>query len=390
MGFKDAFSEEEEKELEIGPEAWQRYIDSRVPDGFYYEYIGNGGYQLVSESQGLKFKFNIKIPEDLKAVNLESGEDLQKLIHRSQRKFEVEVKDIIAGERSIAIEELVQTFSDDIQHKYDKVYLLPRPFSSPTRISVKFNDTTYYFSFQQMAYPSLTKVIFESEENNIIHIKLIIDEKAEKINISLTYNFLKTNSLQEIYKNKDMISNFSTGNIKIFGQYIEFPGEEEQKAIQENLNFYIKLYEIEKEFNVNFNLKYPISAIDVINLEKIYCSFIEEQYYYFSGEIDSCELTATKETDVNSVENNKTGMTILGHNPVNMTIFEQSFNFFEQFVFKEAYYNNDRTDKIEEGSKLGFQIDSDKIAYKKLFNEIPERIDFDKILSELGNAKLIN
>ncbi|MDN6571849.1 MAG: abortive infection system toxin AbiGii family protein, partial [Staphylococcus equorum] len=175
MGFKDAFSEEEEKELEIGPEAWQRYIDSRVPNGFYYEYIGNGGYQLVSESQGLKFKFNIKIPEDLKAVNLESGEDLQKLIHRSQRKFEVEVKDIIAGERSIAIEELVQTFGDDIQHKYDKVYLLPRPFSSPTRISVKFNDTTYYFSFQQMAYPSLTKVIFESEENNIIHIKLIID-----------------------------------------------------------------------------------------------------------------------------------------------------------------------------------------------------------------------
>lgn len=390
MNFEDAFSEENEKEINVGPKAWQKYINSMAPDGFYYEYMGNGGYQLVSEKQNLKFKFNVKIPEDLKNINLKSGKDLQKLIYRSQRKFEVEVKDIIAGERSIDIEELVKTFSNNVQHEHDKVYLLPRPFNSPTRIPVKFNEETYYFSFQQMAYPSLTKVILESEENNIIHIKLIIDEKIEKMSISLTYNFLKTNSLQEIYKNKDMISNFSTGNIKIFGQYIEFPGEEEQKAIQENLNFYIKLYEIEKMFNVNFNLRYPISTIDIINLEKIYCSFIEEQYYYFSGEIDSCELTATKETDVNSVENNETGMTILGHNPVNITIFEQSFNLFEQFVFKEAYYNNDRGDKIEEGSKLGFQIASDKIAYKKLFKEIPEYIDFDEILSELKNAKVIS
>lgn len=390
MNFEDAFSEENEKEINVGPKAWQKYINSMAPDGFYYEYMGNGGYQLVSEKQNLKFKFNVKIPEDLKNINLKSGKDLQKLIYRSQRKFEVEVKDIIAGERSIDIEELVKTFSNNVQHEHDKVYLLPNPLRPPIRIPVEFNGETYYFSFKQMAYPSLTKVIFESDENNVIHIKLVIDEETEKMNISLTYNFLKANSLQGIYENKDVISNFSIGNIKIFGQYIEFPDKEEQKAIQENLSFYIKLYEIEKEFNVNFNLKYPISTIDIINLEKIYCSFIEGQYYYFSGEIGSCELTATKETDVNSVENNETGMTILGHNSVNITILEQSFNFFEQFIFKEAYYNNERGDKIEEGSKLSFQVASDKIAYKKLFNEIPKRIDFDEILTELGTAKLIN
>ncbi|HAP4441340.1 TPA: hypothetical protein IUW07_002658, partial [Enterococcus faecalis] len=252
MGFREAFAEENEKELNLGPESWQKYINENAPEGTHYEYNGNT-YQLVPDDNelGINFKVKVILPDELKDIKIKNANDFQTLIYRYQKPIEMQMPEVKIGEKSIEVNQLVKSFGTEIIHEQNKYFMIPRKFSPPFKVPLYFNGVMYEFEIEQKPYPSLEKVVFESTEDDIFYLKLTANKTKQKMEISLTYNFMKAKSLKYLYEKKEMLLNFATGKIDIFGSPADLFSDEELKDVNKILGFYMKLYEIESKLNAS-------------------------------------------------------------------------------------------------------------------------------------------
>ncbi|UJQ88627.1 abortive infection system toxin AbiGii family protein [Enterococcus faecalis] len=249
MGFKEAFEEENEIELSVGPKSWQIYINKIAPKNTHYEYDKNSQqYMLVPNNteEKVSFKLKLKLPKELKNIKIEHPNDLNTLLYRYQKPVEISISEANIGESSIEPHNLMKAFGQEIKEQNKKYYLIPEKFGEAEKIPVKFNNVTYDFWIEQKPYPSLEKVIFESNTDDIFFLKLIMNQTTQKLNISLTYNFKKSNSLDELYRNHKKLKNFASGRIEIFGSELDLFDQSELKNIQNMIDFYTKLYEVQE------------------------------------------------------------------------------------------------------------------------------------------------
>lgn len=393
MGFREAFAEENEKELNLGPESWQKYINENAPEGTHYEYNGNT-YQLVPDDNelGINFKVKVILPDELKDIKIKNANDFQTLIYRYQKPIEMQMPEVKIGERSIEVNQLVKSFGTEIIHEQNKYFMIPRKFSPPFKVPLYFNGEMYEFEIEQKPYPSLEKVVFESTEDDIFYLKLTANKTKQKMEISLTYNFMKAKSLKYLYEKKEMLLNFATGKIDIFGSPADLFSDEELKDVNKILGFYMKLYEIESKLNaspyntnINFDITKTITYLDVVNLQKVYASIVLDKYYYENKKIDKYWVTANESTRENIFKDDKFAM--LGYTQPEIVLLNERIDLIEQFVYKTSKYIHDHEkDSIGKGDRLEFEILGDKIAYKKMMLEVQENPNMTDIVSELNEA----
>lgn len=390
MGFKDAFSEENEKELEVGPKAWQKHINAEAPENTHYVHIGNSQYQLVPDKGELEFQTKVSVPEDLKHIDIKDANDFHKLIYRAQRELEIDVSDIKANQKSITIDQLIVGFNKEIMHEHDKFFIIPKPFNPPVTLTFKMNGNEYSFKFQQVPYPSLTKVIFESIDSGILYFKFTFHEDTEKTDIQLNYNFSIAKNLDYFYENKQMIKDFATGKIDIFKKSVNIFNEDVQIEINKILNFFLKLYTIKDFFHGKFNIEENISTLDAFNLQRMYYSFIENKYYFDNEKVSKYKMVSTSYFDLpeNLQENQKFAM--IGYTTEKITILGQSLELIEQFTFKVASYAMENNKKFKKGDSIHFNVEGDQIIYKKLMKNAPDIINFNDIAKELNNSIAID
>ncbi|EGO7854725.1 hypothetical protein KUB91_001329 [Enterococcus faecalis] len=393
MGFREAFAEENEKELNLGPESWQKYINENAPEGTHYKYNGNT-YQLVPDDNelGINFKVKVILPDELKDIKIKNANDFQTLIYRYQKPIEMQMPEVKIGEKSIEVNQLVKSFGTEIIHEQNKYFMIPRKFSPPFKVPLYFNGVMYEFEIEQKPYPSLEKVVFESTEDDIFYLKLTANKTKQKMEISLTYNFMKAKSLKYLYEKKEMLLNFATGKIDIFGSPADLFSDEELKDVNKILGFYMKLYEIESKLNaspyntnINFDITKTITYLDVVNLQKVYASIVLDKYYYENEKIDKYWVTANESTRENIFKDDKFAM--LGYTQPEIVLLNERIDLIEQFVYKTSKYIHDHEkDSIGKGDRLEFEILGDKIAYKKMMLEVQENPNMTDIVSELNEA----
>ncbi|WP_457923462.1 abortive infection system toxin AbiGii family protein [Enterococcus faecalis] len=393
MGFREAFAEENEKELNLGPESWQKYINENAPEGTHYEYNGNT-YQLVPDDNelGINFKVKVILPDELKDIKIKNANDFQTLIYRYQKPIEMQMPEVKIGEKSIEVNQLVKSFGTEIIHEQNKYFMIPRKFSPPFKVPLYFNGVMYEFEIEQKPYPSLEKVVFESTEDDIFYLKLTANKTKQKMEISLIYNFMKAKSLKYLYEKKEMLLNFATGKIDIFGSPADLFSDEELKDVNKILGFYMKLYEIESKLNaspyntnINFDITKTITYLDVVNLQKVYASIVLDKYYYENEKIDKYWVTANESTRENIFKDDKFAM--LGYTQPEIVLLNERIDLIEQFVYKTSKYIHDHEkDSIGKGDRLEFEILGDKIAYKKMMLEVQENPNMTDIVSELNEA----
>ncbi|EJC3751390.1 hypothetical protein MYY12_002398, partial [Enterococcus faecalis] len=290
------------------------------------------------------------------------------------------------------VNQLVKSFGTEIIHEQNKYFMIPRKFSPPFKVPLYFNGVMYEFEIEQKPYPSLEKVVFESTEDDIFYLKLTANKTKQKMEISLTYNFMKAKSLKYLYEKKEMLLNFATGKIDIFGSPADLFSDEELKDVNKILGFYMKLYEIESKLNaspyntnINFDITKTITYLDVVNLQKVYASIVLDKYYYENEKIDKYWVTANESTRENIFKDDKFAM--LGYTQPEIVLLNERIDLIEQFVYKTSKYIHDHEkDSIGKGDRLEFEILGDKIAYKKMMLEVQENPNMTDIVSELNEA----
>ncbi len=385
MKFKEAFAENEN--TITAPQSWEKYINLTAPEGSYYIKLDNSQYHLVSKDGTVQMKSNITLPEDLKHIEISSPEDFNKLLYNTQRTIEISRPSYLINDQEVEVTTVVKVFGEDIKHEKSKYYLIPRPFNPPFRLPFKFNEHEYSLLMEQIPYPSVKEVVFESIQDNIFHLKINVVEIYDKINISFTYNFSEAKSLSNIIEYEEMISDYAIGPVEIFGNKIEKTNVKEKENLLNVLEFYKKLYAISRFFDLDFDISQSIMQGDFITLQKIYYSFIENNYYYSEETVDDITLNF-ENNDNSSIEEMKlNNIAIMGYNKVSISLLNQEFNFTEQFVFKKSEFKNERS--TEHGSAVTLNILDNKIQYKRLFIDVDPPSDFNDLIPKLDDAKAI-
>lgn len=398
MGFKEAFEEENEIELSVGPKSWQIYINKNAPKNTHYEYDKNSQqYMLVPNNteEKVSFKLKLKLPKELKNIKIEHPNDLNTLLYRYQKPVEISISEANIGESSIEPHNLTKAFGQEIKEQNKKYYLIPEKFGKAVKIPVKFNNVKYDFWIEQKPYPSLEKVIFESNTDDIFFLKLIMNQTTQKLNISLTYNFKKSNSLDELYKNQKKLKNFASGKIEIFGIEPDLFDQSELENIQNMIDFYTKLYEVQESINnskkentIKFDISQSITNSDIINLERLYVSLILGKYYFYPEKSRLFSLTLTEDIKNKIDKTNKFAM--LGYTQVDIHLLNENIEMIEQFVFKEvSSIAGAPNENPSDTSKLDFNIEGDQFTYRKLLFDDVQNDDMGVIISELEHAQKI-
>ncbi|NSV71873.1 hypothetical protein HRH46_14230 [Enterococcus faecalis] len=398
MGFKEAFEEENEIELSVGPKSWQIYINKIAPKNTHYEYDKNSQqYMLVPNNteEKVSFKLKLKLPKELKNIKIEHPNDLNTLLYRYQKPVEISISEANIGESSIEPHNLMKAFGQEIKEQNKKYYLIPEKFGEAEKIPVKFNNVTYDFWIEQKPYPSLEKVIFESNTDDIFFLKLIMNQTTQKLNISLTYNFKKSNSLDELYRNHKKLKNFASGRIEIFGSELDLFDQSELKNIQNMIDFYTKLYEVQefinnskKENTIKFDITQSVTNSDIINLKRLYISLILDKYYFYPEKSRLFSLTLTEDIKNKIDKTNKFAM--LGYTQVDIHLLNENIEMIEQFVFKEvSSIPSAPNENTSDTSKLDFNIEGDQFTYRKLLFDDVQNDDMGVIISELEYAQKI-
>jgi hypothetical protein len=382
VSFKNAFKENSNL-LNVGSKAWQKYINSKAPQGMYYQFDGDSNYYLKPKgNSSLKMKAKIILPDELKDIKVNNAEEFSQLIYRSQKVIEIQNPRFSNEGTPIAIEQLQKSFNSKIESKSGKFFIIPEPFNDPFNIPIKINDIEYFFEIKQVPFPSLREVRFESSKDGMIFIKIAYKEEENQLNFSLTYNLKKAESITEIYAKKRLLEGLAEGHVKIFERDAKVLTEDESSALKNLIFFYSKLYEIEQVLDIQFNPKENIRTEDVLNVYKLHISFVENKYYYDNTKHDTFEITLKEEADFSSEED----LAMLGYNEVTVSILDQTIQMAEQFVFKCTEPSEENKKKNEKGEAIRFHVKDDNIRYNKLFNEIPDAPDMNKISEKLMNA----
>ncbi|MCI1171889.1 abortive infection system toxin AbiGii family protein [Enterococcus faecalis] len=387
MSFKAAFKEKENL-LNVGSEAWKRYINFEAPEGMHYEFDGGSDYLLKSnDGSSLEMNVKIKIPEDLKKAGVRNANDLTKLLYRTQREVEIEVPQFSHKGNPITFSQLKKSFNPNIKEKNGKFYVVPKPFKEPFEIPITINDRQYKFKVKQVPFPSLEEEKYESIEDGIFFITINYNEETSKMHFSLTYNLKKAKSIEEIIENKNLLQDLAEGNVEIVGNKTEILTKEQSTALESLINFYSKLSDIEKELSIQFNPKEIITMEDVLNTDKAHISLVEDKYYYNDKcSQDTFEITLKDEIDLSSWKNTA----MIGYNEVTVTILDQSIQMAEQFVLKCTEPEDSYKKLNKKGESIKFKVKEDKTQYNKLFLDIPDNPDMNEISTKLENAINLN
>ncbi|MHC5278724.1 abortive infection system toxin AbiGii family protein [Listeria kieliensis] len=389
MKFSKAFEQPKQDGNVIAPAEYLELLNSDAPLGTHFESEdGIRFYMVDNNSSETKIKFKIVLPESLKGIKIRSSEDISTLLYRAQQTIEIqEVRHVIGG-HELDPDEVFKIFGDKIDSKNSKYYLQPKKSPSiPVPISVWLDQNEYKFIIKHHPYPSLEEMIFESVNEDVLNLRLVFNTITKKVKITFTYNFNKAISLDSILEQKEKLLDYSTGRVKIFGQsFIIESSDESSRGINRLLDFYEKLDKLAKMKDIEFDIKQTIMNSDYVNLSKIYFSMFENQFYFLSSDKEINEVSVDSKEDMprDLLENE---IAITGFNLEKLSVLNQVFDVFEQFVFKKVKYSG-----VKNKAGYKFNVLADKIKYQKLHldNEPGEEVDFNAMMEDLDVAKEIS
>ena len=320
--FEKAFSEDEIEEhvskkiieslSDKLPKEIIESLSDKLPEGFEYRAGTGGSCGIVPKSSELSFGFKVEVPDDLfENFKPSNTEELMEFMYRTQRNFKV----VTDKEGCISINGVKFKIEDIVKFPLENItagkewFIRPRPLEPPFKVPIIGpNSVIKSILIQRQPYPDMHKSYFKSVDKNVFEISYLIDEKNSTIKFKVHINIQEFNSVKEILDGFELYKRLIQGK-ETFAGYDISKGVIEDKIIEKtvgkNVEFWDKVYKLELKFGVKFSLDLPIIKKDVILVEKLYRSFIEEKPYKIYVDIEEFTLDNKGELDKKKIMNEK-------------------------------------------------------------------------------------
>lgn len=282
--FKDTFIRKPQY-ISEPPKAVMDAISKDLPDGFKYVYESEGFCRLDAP-EGFNIESGtIHLTEEEKSIlpNNPSFEQIKQYSYNSQTDLVIAPdKDgcfKINGVR-IKAQDIVKAPLKDLTFENMCMYMKPSPFPKPFEITFSGNGYDKTLHMQRTPHKSLCTQRFESIEKAPISVVYYVDVKVNKFTITFSLHTEGATTAFEVLSAYEIYNAFMDGNGKIGGtQFSESIPSLEKKVSQETIDFWKKLYKLEKVFGISFDIKNGITVGDARCIEEIYRCIVEKKPY---------------------------------------------------------------------------------------------------------------
>ena len=267
--FDSVFSKNN-KEVKA-PTALRKKLNLSAPRGYSYELMEGTKDMYVLRSkksrQENSFQVRIKFPLEFEGMTIHSIDELVEAMYRTQKVFK--------------LDESLQENPSTIIHLGSTG--ITKQIIGPTEtfpvldpVEVEVGEKKILVPVKRVPHPSLTEIKIISCRNQLIDLEIILNEESNhmKLVAKLNYDILMT--LDDYFKNLDVICSFFTLGIKIFNKIL-VPDDNQIEVFKHNHIFFEALREIEKIFSVTFDFPHKINDDDVYFTKILFESFINNR-----------------------------------------------------------------------------------------------------------------
>lgn len=309
INFEKAFFNENNSN-QVPKEVIQVLTD-KLPEGFTYDILENGVLALKPTTEGIKIDglkidttdpvFEGFVPKDIT--------EAVEYLYRSQKSLKIKLNDedelLINGEPFNMSKVIMHPLVENIKGKHE-ILIMPAPFEPPFELELETEGTTQKFTVQRSPLADMYKMKFESIDDGSFKISYIIDEKRKSFKFNFKIQFDKIISTLDMLNALKLYYGCLTNNFKINGHKLNTKkfNKEEAQSVLKNIAIWGKIEELERELNVKFNPDIGLEQEDVLIIEKLYRSFIENKAFK--------EFISLNDFSMNKVESNEQLQEILG------------------------------------------------------------------------------
>lgn len=282
--FKETFIKKPQYKSEP-PKAVLDAISKDLPIGFEYVYA-NEGLCYLSAPDGFNIESGIiHLPDEARGILPESPtfDQIKEYLYNSQTNLAIfpdkEGCYIINGVR-IKAQDIVKAPLKNQTFKDIHMLMKPNPFPQPFEIVFSGNGYDKTLHIKRTPYKSITIQRFESIEQSPFSVVYYVNTKEKKFTITFQLCIKHVEKVTDVLGAYKIYNAFMDGNGKIGD--VDFQGSKtssEKKVPQEVIEFWEKLYKLEKALNISFDIKDGISINDARCAEELYRCIIQKKPY---------------------------------------------------------------------------------------------------------------
>lgn len=279
--FKTTFSNDK---ATTSSTALLKYINKKAPKGYKYEilYKGSDIYSLKKDNTDEKISFLVrfKFPLNFEGIKVTNPQDLLELSYRTQKE--------------IVLDEALQNGSDgqpptlvSLKGEVGKQSIFPISFPKLDPIKLEWVGGALEIPIKRIPYASLSEIKLESESDSILHVSFLFNETNNKVHLNTNINFEYLRTIDDYFKFRDFLKNYSEGRVKILSKNITLRSEDNNdkiKIFEKNDKLYNALRLIQSEIDTKIPFPQNLSIKDVNIIKILFESYINDRVVKFKSE----------------------------------------------------------------------------------------------------------
>lgn len=277
--FKNAFVRRTQYTIEP-PKAVTDVINTEVPEGFEYRYMGDGMYVLDADS-GLDIQSGtVVIPEKAKKFFQDAEiidiDKVKQYAYNSQTAIQIRPDEegffIVNGER-IKMQDFIKAPLKNIQAESMQFMMIPPAFPKPFPITISGDGYELELLICRKAMESIDEIMFETVEETPLKLNYIYNTVTYKctFNISTNNNCRKT--VIDIVKANHIFNACISGDGYIAGVRLDEAVNIKMVPL-ETVEFWDAVLQLEKYLNISFNPSEELTPEMIDKLYELYHCFI--------------------------------------------------------------------------------------------------------------------
>lgn len=308
IDFDKAFNENDTNHIPIEV---IKVLTDKLPEGFTYDILDGEVLALKPTTEGIKLDglkidttdpiFEGFVPKDI----IEAVEYL----YRSQKKLKVKLNgedELLINGKNFKVSNIIMNpLNENIEGKHE-ISIIPPPFEPPSELELETENVTQKFMVQRVPLAHMYKIKFESIDEGSFKISFIIDEKNKSFKFNYKIQFDKVISTLDMLNALKLYYGCLTNNFKINGHKVNAKkfNEKEAQSVLKNIALWEKIAVLEIKLNAKFNPDIGLDQEDVLIIEKLYRSLIENKPFK--------EFVSLNDFSMANLESNEQLQDILG------------------------------------------------------------------------------
>ncbi len=285
VSFNKVFNKKPQSQTEV-PQAMLDYMNNQLPKGIKYISSDDGRCTIVSESGSFTLGGLIFRPTEEQKKILGKNytyNDVTAYFYNAQKQMPLELKRdgyITLNGQDIPIDQIsYNPMLPSVKYVSGSFMAFPQKFPPPFSLIVGVTNGSYSRTLTVSRIPneSVHVAMFQSKENEPLMIKYSIDEKNNKLKMSLIIDLKYAKTIRDIVESTMIYNAYLSGDASLCGtplDVITYDGSAEKFDLKSAL-FWEKVMKIEECLSVSFVPPMEdVSNDDIILVEELYQNLV--------------------------------------------------------------------------------------------------------------------